>query len=97
MATGGRTIDRVGAAGDGDALAAGRALRFAGERAPCANTAFRERRRVVGEWLYEGAGVGASCWQRRPQIAFRGLLVGRSLVALSVFGLDGNGKTTYNC
>ena len=31
---------------------------------------FRERRRVVGEWLYEGAGVGASCWQRRPHIAF---------------------------
>ena len=45
---------------------------------------FRERRRVVGEWLYEGAGVGASCWQRRPQIAFRGLLVGRSLVEFAL-------------
>jgi hypothetical protein len=26
----------------------------------------------------------ASCWQRRPQIAFRGLLVGRSLVEFAL-------------
>ena len=32
---------------------------------------FRERRRVVGEWpLPRGWGRRASCWQRRPQIAF---------------------------
>jgi hypothetical protein len=28
--------------------------------------------------------LGASCWQRRPQIAFRGLLVGCSLVEFAL-------------